>query len=164
MSACTSLAAAPQHAPHDRLAPTLRRIHAAWRDDLHEILDPARRSDAGIWDRWNAIRYLNAFMIERFSRSDELLRRLRHAIPADDSTRIWAAGELLESLHWQLDHLVGICHRAEEFSLVTLKFLEAFRFWCREVEKALSPMTWGDLSEESSRNLAALEESSSHAD
>jgi hypothetical protein len=47
-----------------------------------------------MWDRWNAIRYLDAFMTERFSRSDELLRRLRHAIPADDSARLWAAGEL----------------------------------------------------------------------
>jgi hypothetical protein len=160
MTACTLAPAGALHAADERLL--LRWIHATWRDELRGVLEPARRSEAGIWTRWNAIQRLDRFMVEKFSRSDELLRRLRHTIPEDDSTRLWAAGELLDSLHWQLDHLVGICHRAEEFSLVTLKFLEAFSFWCREVEDALGSMTRGDLSAECSRHLALLEESSNH--
>jgi hypothetical protein len=64
--------------------------------------------------------------------------------------------ELLAILGWQLDHLVGICHRAEEFSTVTLKLVSAIQHWCHEVEDALGPPTWDDLSDQARQLLASL--------
>ena len=58
----------------------------------------------------------------------------------EQRTLLWALGELLEALRGQLDHLVGLCHRAEEFAAVTQKILTALRHWCREVDQHLGSL------------------------
>jgi hypothetical protein len=52
--------------------------------------------------------------------------------------------------------LVGVCPRAEEFSTMTLKLLNAIDHWCHEVEDALGQLTWDDVSDEARRLLASL--------
>jgi hypothetical protein len=53
---------------------------------------------------------------------------------------LWALGELLETLRIQVDHLVGLCHRAGEFGDVSAKICTALGHWCREVDEDLGPL------------------------
>jgi hypothetical protein len=153
----------PAHADDEQLFPYLRRMHADWQEELHSVLDPARRPEAWTWIRWRAIHYLDVFTTSKVEPAGEVLREVRHQLPDRDFTRLWAATELLESLHWQLGHLIGICPRCREFSLVIHKFLEAFNYWCREVEETLGSLTWGELPAESIRILSLLHESAEYA-
>lgn len=50
--------------------------------------------------------------------------------------RSWVAAELMSSLHWQVEHALGLCHRTGEFSVLTHKLEKAMAYWCRTVEDA----------------------------
>ena len=86
----------------------------------------------------------------------EWVERLRLEVGAGHPGRLWAGAELLAIPRWQVDHLVGVSHRADEFSTITLKLVSAIGHWCHEVEEALGQVTWHDLSDEAHRILASL--------
>jgi hypothetical protein len=44
---------------------------------------------------------------------------------------------------------VGLCQHGEQFSSLALIVMNALEYWCRQVEDALGPVRWGDVSPQS---------------
>jgi hypothetical protein len=122
-----------------RLRPVLEREHRQWIQEVVAVVEPASRSDAGTWARWNALRYLQTTFPARLDQERRLVDGMTADLTEDQREILWALGELLDALRLQLDHLVGLCHQAAQFAQVTGKILATLRHWCRAVEEALGP-------------------------
>jgi hypothetical protein len=127
----------------------LQGLHQRWLQEVRWMVDPARRGDAGVWMRWRAIQYLATSFTRRFERERRAVISLHDHLTGAQAGHLWVAGELITQLVDRLESLVGMCHRAEEFSAVTLKVLTALEYWCQQVEDALGPVRWGEVSPES---------------
>ena len=137
------------------LRPILAREHAAWLAEVSAALGPAQGIDAGPWMRWNALRYLQAKFPERVERERRLVQGVAARLSDAERAHLWALGELLEVLPAYLGHLIGLCHRAGEFTEVTARILTALDRWCRAVEGALGPLPVTALSREMREALGA---------
>ena len=85
-------------------------------------------------------------------------RRLQSdAGPARDPEGL---GELLDALRQHLDHLFGLCQRAEQFSAITGRILVALRHWCRTVEDDLGPLPLDVMNQWSRQATELVPESS----
>jgi hypothetical protein len=123
----------------ERLRTVLEREHRQWIQDVVAVVEPASRSDAGVWARWNALRYLQTTFPERLDQERRLVEGMAADLTGDQRELLWALGELLDARRLQLDHLIGLCHHAPQFALVTGKILTTLRHWCRAVEAGLEP-------------------------
>jgi hypothetical protein len=121
------------------LRPALEREHRLWTEDVVAALEPASRPDAGTWARWNALRYLQTTFPARLDQERQMVEGMTADLTEDQREILWALGELLDALRLQLDHLIGLCHRAQQFSLVTGKIVTTLGPWCRAVEDGLGP-------------------------
>jgi len=136
----------------------LQGLHQRWLQEVRGILDPARQDGTGLWIRWRAIQYLEAGFARRFGRERRAVISLHGHLTGAQASHLWAAGELLTQLLGRLDDLVGLCHRAEEFSAVTLNLLNALEYWCQQVEDALGAVRWGKVSPESRHLFEVISE------
>jgi len=136
----------------------LQGQHERWLQEVREILDSARQDEAGLWIRWRAIQYLQSGFARRFERERRAVISLHDQLTGAQGGHLWAAGELLTQLLGRLNDLVGLCHRAEEFSAVSLNVLTALDYWCQQVEEALGPVRWGKVSPESRRLFEVISE------
>jgi hypothetical protein len=121
-------------------------MHERWLREVHRVLDPARDPDAGVWLRWRATRYLTDSFARRFERERQAVASLHDHLTGTQAANLWVGGELLTHLIERLQHLAGLCHRATEFSAVALTLLTALEYWCRQVDEALGPVRWGEVS------------------
>lgn len=126
----------------DVLRPYLAREHAQWLAEVTATLSAAQHPDAGAWARWNALRYLQTTFPHRLAEERRLVESVAARLRDDQRATLWALGELLDSLRCQVDHLIGLCHRADDFSTITGKIVTALQHWCRTVEADLGPLSW----------------------
>jgi hypothetical protein len=138
------------------LRPWLEEKHGAWMQDVLGVIDAARATDAGVWVRWGAVRYLDSSFAGRLHQSRAALERLRPHLADDAAARLWAVGELLDQLRSQLDRTVALHQSSDDFSAVAVKFLRAMGCWCREVEQALGALEWKALPESAQVEVARL--------
>ena len=131
------------------MLPFLQGVHDRWLQEVRRVLDPARQDEAGVWIRWRAIQYLGTSFARRFNRERQAVVSLHGHLTGAQASHLWAAGELLTQLLGRLDHLAGLCQRSAEFSAVTLSLLTALEYWCQQVDDALGPVRWGEVSPES---------------
>lgn len=124
----------------DLLRPSLQRAHARWLEDVSAVLGAAQQPGAGTWARWTAVRYLQTTFLHRLEQERRMVRSVAAHLSEQQQTTLWALGELLDTLRAQLDHLVGLCHRAGEFASVAGKIQKALGYWCREVDEDLGPL------------------------
>lgn len=148
----------PPRIEQHQLLGHFREVHTCWLKEVRGVLEIARRADAGTWTRWSAIQYVNTGFLNRFERERVAVDSLHQELDGSQRARLWAAAELIAALRWQLDHLVGACHRAAEFATVTLKLEAALEHWCREVEAALGRLTWSEVPEDSRQLLLAIDD------
>jgi hypothetical protein len=138
------------------LLTTLQVIHRAWLHGIRKVLDAARGPEAGIHCRWRAVRYLNFIAGPRFEIERGAVESLGQKVEPSQATRLWVAAELMAALGWQLDHELGLCHRAGEFSVLTQKFEKAMTHWCGAAEDALGNLSWRELPAQAQRRFALL--------
>jgi hypothetical protein len=122
------------------LYPWLRREHEQWLEEFAEALGPAERAGAGPWARWSALRYLETTFPERVERERQWVRAVAPQLTEPQLTRLWALGELLDVFPAYLGRLIGLCHRAGEFTTLTARLRDALAGWCRAVEDDLGPL------------------------
>jgi hypothetical protein len=79
------------------------------------------------------------------------------------AAHLWLAAELMATLDWQLDHELGLCHRADEFSVLTHKFEKAMGHWCEAVEGAVGGLR-GEIPEQAQQRFALLRAKEIHHD
>ena len=130
-----------------QLLTTLQEIHRSWLQGMRKVLDSARGPEAGIHCRWRAVRYLNTIVSPRFEIERAGIETLGQMVEPDHAAQLWLAAELMATLGWQLDHELGLCHRAGEFSVLTHKFERAMVHWCGAVENALGELSWAEIPE-----------------
>jgi hypothetical protein len=140
----------------ERLLPVLEREHRQWIQEVTAILELANRPDAGAWARWNALRYLQTTFPARLDKERRLVEGVAADLTDEQCEILWALGELLDALRQHLDHLIGLCHRADHFSVLTGKILTALRHWCRAVEDDLGPLAIAVMPRDSREVLAQL--------
>ena len=128
-----------------QLLAALHEIHESWLQEIQKLLDTARRPDAGIHCRWRAVRHLNTTVSPRFEIERAAVEIMGQLVEPKHAAQLWLAAELMTTLGWQLDHELGLCHRAGEFSILTHKFEKAVTHWCAAVEDALGRLSWGDI-------------------
>lgn len=138
------------------LRPVLEREHRQWIDEVVTSLAPAKGPNAGPWARWNALRYLQTTFPARLDRERRLVQDMSARLTEEQQETLWALGELLDAQRAQLDHLIGLCHRAEQFSTVTGKIVTTLRRWCRAVENDLGPLLVEAMPRQSREVLARL--------
>jgi hypothetical protein len=155
MTAAHTIARTPPLGPSGRLGERLEQMHRQWLHDLREAVDKVEAKDPSIWERWNAIRYVDTIFSEQFDRERGAVERLRQ-IDESHVTQLWVAGELVTMLRWQLCHSVGLCHRAAEFSDMTARLLRAVEYWFAAVEDIVGALDWADLSSQARRDIASL--------
>ena len=141
----------------ERLRPVLEREHRQWIQDVVAVLEPASRLDAGTWARWSALRYLQTTFPARLDQERRLVEGMAADLTDDQREILWALAELLDALRLQLDHLIGLCHQAPQFALVTGKILTTLRHWCRAVEDGLGPHAITVMPRRSREVLARLD-------
>jgi hypothetical protein len=142
--------------PH-RLLPALQREHRQWIRDVVAAVEPASQPDAGTWARWNALRYLQTAFPARLDQERRLVDGMNADLTEAQREILWALGELLDALRQQLDHLIGLCHHAEQFAQVTGKIVTTLRHWCRAVEDGLGPHSVAIMPRQSREVLAQLD-------
>ena len=147
-----------------QLLTVLREIHGPWLQETRKLLDAARRPEAGIHCRWRAVQYLDTIVSHRFELERAAVEILGQMVEAGHAAQLWVAAELMATLHWQLDHELGLCHRADEFSVLTHKFEKAMVHWCRAVEDALGRLSWGEIPEQARQRFALLSAKEVHHD
>jgi len=147
-----------------QLLTALQEIHGPWLQEIRKLLDSARRPEAGIHCRWRAVQYLNTIVSHRFELERAVVESLGQRVEPGHAAQLWVAAELMATLHWQLDHELGLCHRANEFSVLTHKFEKAMVHWCRAVEDALGGLSWGEIPEQARRRLTLLGTEEVHHD
>jgi hypothetical protein len=145
MTAATTLRTANTFEIKTPMLGFLQGLHERWLREVRWVLDPARQDEAGLWIRWRAIQYLEAGFARRFGREQRAVISLHGHLTGAQASHLWAAGELLTQLLERLNQLVGLCHRAKEFSAVTLTVLTALEYWCQQVEDALGAVRWGEV-------------------
>jgi hypothetical protein len=123
----------------------LRGLHERWLQEVRDVVLPAMQADAGVWMRWRAIEYLGTGFTRRLGREREAVASLHGHLTSAQAGHLWAASELLTQLLGRLNHGVGLCHRAEEFTRLTMSVLNALEYWCQETEEALGAVRWGDV-------------------
>jgi len=121
-------------------------MHDQWLQEVRSVLDPAREEAAGIWLRWRAIEYLETGFKRRFERERRAVFSLHGRLTGEQASHLWAGGELVVQLLNGMGQRVGLCHRGEQFSSLALTVMNALEYWCRQVEDALGPVRWGDVS------------------
>jgi hypothetical protein len=139
-----------------QLLAALQEIHRPWLEEIRKLLNSARRREAGIHSRWRAVRYLNTIVSPRFEMERAAVETLGQMVEPGQAAQLWLAAELMATLDWQLDHELGLCHRAGEFSLLTHKFEKAMTYWCRAVEQALGQLSWGEIPQQARQRFALL--------
>lgn len=127
----------------------LQGLHGRWRQEVRDVLDPARQDDSGVWMRWRAIQYLGTSFTRRVERERRAVASLHDRLTGAQAGHLWAGGELLAQLVGGAERLVGLCHRPGEFDLLALNLLNALEYWCEQVEDALGPIRWGSVPPES---------------
>lgn len=140
-----------------RLLPALEREHRQWIQEVVAALEPASRPDAGTWARWNALQYLQTTFPARLDKERRMVSGMDADLTEEQREILWALGELLDALRQQLDHLIGLCHHAGQFSQVTDKIVAALRRWCRAVEDGLGPLSVAIMPRQSREVLAQLD-------
>jgi hypothetical protein len=141
----------------ERLRPVLEREHLQWIQEVMAVVEPASRSDAGVWARWSALRYLQTTFPLRLDQERRLVEGMAADLTDDQREILWALAELLDALRLQLDHLIGLCHQAPQFALVTGKILTTLQHWCRAVEDSLGPRVITILPRPSREVLALID-------
>lgn len=144
----------------DRLRPVLAREHRQWTEEIMTVLMRAEPPDAGPWARWHALQYLQTTFAERLDQERRLVESVASNLTPDQRETLWALGELLDALRQHLDHLIGLCHRAEQFSTVTGRIFVALQHWCRAVEDDLGPLPAGVMNQQSRQATELVPESS----
>lgn len=139
------------------LRPALEREHRLWIEDVAAALEPGSRPDAGTWARWTALRYLRTTFAARLDQERQMVEGMAADLTEDQREILWALGELLDALRQQLDHLIGLCHQAQQFSLVTGKIVMTLGHWCRAVEDGLGPHAITVMPRRSREVLARLD-------
>jgi hypothetical protein len=139
-----------------RLGERLRRMHRQWLQELRAAVDETKAKDAGIWPRWNAIRYVDMVFSGQFDRERSAIERLARHIEAEELTRLWVASELVSMLRGQLRQSVGLCHHGAEFAVVTAKLLRAVEYWFAAVEGLVGPLHWDDVPAQVRQDLNSL--------
>jgi hypothetical protein len=140
----------------ERLRPALEREHRQWIQEVIAVLEPAERPDAGAWPRWNALRYLQTTFPARLDKERRMVEGVVPDLTDEQREILWALGELLDALRQHLDHLIGLCHRPEQFSAITGRIVTALRHWCRAVEDDLGPLTMAVMPRQSREVLVEL--------
>ena len=140
----------------ETMRPLLEQIHAPWLKEVEAMLEPSQHDDTGVWDRWNAIRYLKTTFAERLAREREALAGLPEQLTASEFTTLWALGELLDLESEHLHHLLGLCQHRTQFTTFSAKLLETLQHWCRPIEEDLGRVSWSDVSEQSQELLFQL--------
>jgi hypothetical protein len=136
----------------------LERMHARWLDEVVGVIDTGRASDAGIWARWGAVRYLDTNFAPRLRRERQAIEAVRPRLLQAQTSTLWVLAELLDQLRQELDRAVALHQTGEEFSRVAVKFLRALGCWCRESELALRHVRWTALPEDARDRFALISE------
>ena len=131
------------------MRPYLAGLHEQWLEEIRRVLDPAREEGAGIWRRWRALEYVQGGFRRRFERERRAVFSLHERLTADQAGHLWAGAELITQLLDGLRYRIGLCQCDADFASVALTLANAIEYWCREVEEALGPVRWGDVSPES---------------
>jgi len=147
-----------------QLLTALQEIHGPWLQKTRKLLDSARRPEAGIHCRWRAVQYLNTTVSHRFEVERAVVESLGQMVEPGRAAQLWVAAELMATLPWQLDHELGLCHGANQFSVLSHKVEKAMVQWCQAVEDALGRLSWGDIPEQARPQFALLGAKEVHHD
>jgi len=93
------------------------------------------------------MQYLQGAFPGRVIQERRLVEALASHMAYASRDRLWALGAMLELLPKYLSHLVGLCHRPQEFSEAIALITTTLDRWCQAVEETLGPMPVSGLPE-----------------
>jgi hypothetical protein len=125
------------------IGPLLEDLHEQMQRAVSESLVPACTPEAGIWDRWKAVRAIETELRPALLTERELVQVLSRLLPPAAVEHLWAMGELLLVLGTQICELGRMAQGGQEFLRTGEKFRMAFDYWCYNVEAFIGPLPQG---------------------
>lgn len=141
-----------------RLAPTLHSLHARLRAELEGVLDTACDPDAGLWDRWAAVRLIEQELRPCLEAERDLVQAVSDRLTRGAAEHLWTTGELLHVLGLRLAELGRVPRSCPEFASTAAKYRVAFDYWCRNVETFIGALPRAAVAEELVARIARLEQ------
>jgi hypothetical protein len=126
--------------PEARLAPMLESLHAHLRGELDGVLLTACDPDAGLWDRWAAVRMIENDVRPCLQAERELVQAVSDRLAPAPAEHLWTTGELLHALGLRLAELGRLPRSCPEFTSSGAKYRIAFDYWCRALEGAVGAL------------------------
>jgi hypothetical protein len=125
------------------VGPLLERLHEQMRQALDERLLPACTDQAGVWDRWAAVRAIETELRPILVAERDLVHAVSPLLVSTAAEHLWAMGELLLVLGSRLCELGRMGQGGQEFLRTAEKFRLAFDYWCCNVEAFIGPLPQG---------------------
>lgn len=153
-----TIAPSMYHLPTDEtvdmvLAPT----HDAWVEEARQLLAPASAPDAGTWERWPVVRWLNERFVHRFLAERALLNELRPLLTVREEEMVDAGEDRIVRLRLGLDRIARRRGSAGEFSAMAEEFLRSLETWCAGTELAAHRIRCRYLTRDARRVLEEVE-------
>jgi hypothetical protein len=144
--------------PETRLGPMLQSLHAHLRAELEGVLLTACDPDAGLWDRWAAVRVLENELRPCLQAERELVEAVGDRLAHGAAEHLWTTGELLHALGLRLSELGRVPRSCPEFTSGAAKYRLAFDYWCRDIELYVGPLASATVPGDVLARIAQLEE------
>jgi hypothetical protein len=152
-----------RHVADATLGPLLESLHEQIRGELDLTLSAACHPQAGVWDRWAAVRFVEAEARPALLAERKLVDAVMPSVPAGAHEHLWAVGELLVVLARRLCELGRLPQGGAEFLQTAEKFRLAFGYWCGSVELHVGPLDRSLVPDLHLARLAQLEQAAVHA-
>lgn len=124
----------------EELGPLLASLHRRMRDELEGVLLSACDPDAGIWERWAAVRVVENDARSCLLAERELVQAVVPRLSRASAEHLWAIGELLQILGARLAELGRLPQASQEFGSTAAKYRLALDYWCGNVEAFVGPL------------------------
>jgi hypothetical protein len=111
-------------------------LHDTWMTEAERALAPMTRSEAGFWERWAAVNYLENKFLDRVKLDSAFLSEL-HLVRNSELTGLLTTQlQSLLRLHREVQSLSRQCPPISDMAAAIRRLLEALRLWYAEIEFA----------------------------
>jgi hypothetical protein len=130
----------------DALVRLMAPLHDTWMREAERALEPMTRREAGFWERWAAVNYLETRFLDRVKLDSAFLSELHLERNAELTRQLTTRLQSLLSLHREVQSLSRQCPSTRQMAGAIRRLLEALRLWHGEIELAAGRIAGEEMS------------------
>jgi hypothetical protein len=142
--------------PAPSVSAALRDSHKRWMGDTLRWLSPTLSANAGVWDGWSAVRYINDQCDRQYRRQRTLVRAILPLLRPADALSLRSTTMELELMRRHLNRVAGRHHMSEVVAAASCHVLELLAAWFGELQRVTQGLTQDKVPPQGQRALARL--------